>query len=77
MTDIDIKNSLEVWGCTEIDIMGDYVWFVNTEGIEAKMKKSEFDLENSKCIDSAIYYSCCGAELDMDIRICSKCMEHC
>jgi hypothetical protein len=76
MTDIDIKSSLEVWGCTEIDIMGDEVWFVNDEGLEGKLEKSEFTLE-SDCLTNATYYSCCGEVLDMDIRVCFKCLEHC
>ena len=76
MTDIDIKNNLEVWGNTEVEIMGDDVWFVNGEDLEGKISKSDVSLDESS-MESAVYYSCCGAELDMDIRICSKCMEHC
>ena len=72
-----IKSTLTKWGCKNIDVMGNEVWFTDVEGLESSISVNQLDLSNKDSLSNAKHYSCCGEVLDMDIRLCPVCMEHC
>jgi hypothetical protein len=72
-----IKSTLSNWGCEDIEVMNEEVWFVNDEGLESSIPIDELDLDDKDSLNKAKCYSCCGEVLDMDIRLCPVCLEHC
>lgn len=72
----EIKKTLREWGCSDIEILHESVWFVR-DGYECEIDILELDLEDKETLNEAVMYSCCGQPLDPDYMICPVCLEHC